>query len=67
MGIGYVSKPKNKNKINILGVNFDNTTMLEMVENIKQFISSNTDDNLFIVTANPEIVDYATEHEQYRI
>ncbi|MDU3969831.1 MAG: N-acetylglucosaminyldiphosphoundecaprenol N-acetyl-beta-D-mannosaminyltransferase TarA [Staphylococcus epidermidis] len=55
-----------KNKINILGVNFDNTTMLEMVENIKQFISSNTDDNLFIVTANPEIVDYATEHEQYR-
>ena len=36
--------------------------MLEMVENIKQFISSNTDDNLFIVTANPEIVDYATEH-----
>ena len=67
MGIGYVSKPKNKNKINILGVNFDNTTMLEMVENIKQFISSNTDDNLFIVTANPEIVDYATEHEQYSL
>ncbi|OMG43605.1 N-acetylmannosaminyltransferase, partial [Paenibacillus macerans] len=55
-----------KDKINILGVNFDNTTMLEMVENIKQFISSNTDDNLFIVTANPEIVDYATEHELYR-
>ena len=66
MGIEYVSKPRIKDKINILGVNFDNTTMLEMLENIKQFISSNTDDNLFIVTANPEIVDYATEHELYR-
>ena len=29
-----------KDKINILGVSFDNTTMLEMVENIKQFISA---------------------------
>ena len=65
-GLDMYQNQRIKNKINILGVNFDNTTMLEMVENIKQFISSNTDDNLFIVTANPEIVDYATEHEQYR-
>ena len=65
-GLNMYQNQRIKNKINILGVNFDNTTMLEMVENIKQFISSNTDDNLFIVTANPEIVDYATEHELYR-
>ena len=65
-GLNMYQNQRIKDKINILGVSFDNTTMLEMVENIKQFISSNTDDNLFIVTANPEIVDYATEHELYR-
>ena len=62
-GLNMYQNQRIKDKINILGVSFDNTTMLEMVENIKQFISSNPDDNLFIVTANPEIVDYATEHE----
>ena len=46
-GLNMYQNQRIKDKINILGVSFDNTTMLEMVENIKQFISSNTDDNLF--------------------
>ena len=40
--------------------------MLDMVENIKHFFENNTNDNLFIVTANPEIVVYASEHVTYR-
>lgn len=52
-------------KVNILGVLFDNTTMKDMVNNVKTFFTKETDKNLFIVTANPEIVDYATEHEHY--
>lgn len=60
------NKQFNNSKVNILGVNFNNTTILELVENIKLFFSTKTDKNLFIVTANPEIVDYATEHCSYR-
>lgn len=60
------NKQFNNSKVNILGVNFNNTTILELVENIKLFFSTKTDKNLFIVTANPEIVDYATEHRSYR-
>ena len=57
---------QNKNsKVNILGVKFNNTTMLEMTKNIKSFFEKNENQNLFIVTANPEIVDYATEHPSY--
>ena len=54
----------NNSKVNILGVQFNNTTMLEMTKNIKSFLK-NENQNLFIVTANPEIVDYATEHPSY--
>ena len=61
----YSSKRKN-DKVDILGVQFDNVTMLDMVENIKHFFENNTNDNLFIVTANPEIVVYASEHVTYR-
>ncbi|MGO3050481.1 N-acetylmannosaminyltransferase [Staphylococcus casei] len=54
------------NKVDILSVYFDNVTLIDMQENIKQFFLSEAKDNLFIVTANPEIVDYATEHNEYR-
>ena len=48
-------------KIDILGVRFDNVTMLEMVENITAYVENEAqDDNMWIVTANPEIVDYAS-------
>ena len=50
-------------KIDILGVRFDNVTMLEMVENITAYVENEAqDDNMWIVTANPEIVDYASTH-----
>ncbi|UDI78964.1 WecB/TagA/CpsF family glycosyltransferase [Staphylococcus taiwanensis] len=54
------------NKVDILGVQFDNVTMIEMIEYVKSFFAQDAKDNLFIVTANPEIVDYATEHVSYR-
>lgn len=53
-------------KVDILGVQFDNVTMLDMIEHVKTFFTQDTEDNLFIVTANPEIVDYASEHSTYR-
>ena len=55
----------NNSKVNVLGVKFNNTTMLQMIENIKSFFENKTEKNLFIVTANPEIVVYATEHPSY--
>lgn len=57
---------KLNNKVDILGVKFDNSTMSQMVDNIKQFFAEETKDNLFIVTANPEIVNYADKHPTYR-
>ena len=53
-------------KIDVLSVYFDNVTLLEMRNNIKRFFLADEGENLFIVTANPEIVDYATENEAYR-
>ena len=53
-------------KVDILGVKFNNVTMLDMIEHVKTFFSQETEDNLFIVTANPEIVDYASEHSTYK-
>ena len=44
-------------KVDILGVQFNNVTMLDMIEHVKTFFTQETEDNLFIVTANPEIVD----------
>ncbi|UQS85021.1 WecB/TagA/CpsF family glycosyltransferase [Apilactobacillus apisilvae] len=51
------------NKINILGFNFLNTTFKKFMETIKARVDKNQ--NTFIVTANPEIVTYALDHEQY--
>lgn len=36
-----VEETSNTSKVDILGVNFDNTTMLQMVENIKTFLRIN--------------------------
>ncbi|EOB7097215.1 TPA: WecB/TagA/CpsF family glycosyltransferase [Staphylococcus aureus] len=60
-----VEERSNTAKVDILGVDFDNTTMLQMVENIKTFFANQSTNNLFIVTANPEIVNYATTHQAY--
>ena len=40
------------NKVNVLSVYFDNVTLEDMQENVKQFFLSNSPENLFIVTAN---------------
>ena len=53
-------------KVNVLSVLFDNVTLTEMRDRVKLFFESETDKNLFIVTANPEIVDFATENADYR-
>ena len=60
-----VEERSNTAKVDILGVDFDNTTMLQMVENIKTFFANQSTNNLFIVTANPEIVNYATTYQAY--
>ena len=52
-------------KVNVLSVLFDNVTLTEMRDRIKLF-ESQSEKNLFIVTANPEIVDFSTENEAYR-
>ena len=53
-------------KVNVLSVLFDNVTLTEMRDRIKLFFESQSEKNLFIVTANPEIVDFSTENEAYR-
>src|SRR5690606_25974672 len=50
-------------RVNILGLAFDNTTLEAMTETIKKRIAAN--EKTFIVTANPEIVMYANEHVDY--
>ena len=37
-------------KVDILGVQFNNVTMLDMIEHVKTFFTQETEDNLFIVT-----------------
>ncbi|MBM0868652.1 N-acetylglucosaminyldiphosphoundecaprenol N-acetyl-beta-D-mannosaminyltransferase TarA [Staphylococcus auricularis] len=53
------------NKVNVLSVYFDNVSMTDMTHDINQFFNQPHDENLFIVTANPEIIDYATMHPDY--
>ena len=36
--------------MDILGVQFNNVTMLDMIEHVKTFFTQETEDNLFIVT-----------------
>ena len=52
--------------INVLGLPFANLTAYEMVERIKYFVNQETNDNLFIVTANPEIAHYAYNNNHYQ-
>ncbi|WP_268912749.1 WecB/TagA/CpsF family glycosyltransferase [Lentilactobacillus sp. SPB1-3] len=51
------------NDVNILGVNFDNTTL----ENFMDIITNRINEHrrTFVVTANPEIVMYAQSHSQF--
>lgn len=51
-------------KINILGVNFDNVNMQEAVEKCKEFIASNT--GHLVVTPNPEIVMRAKDNPEFK-
>ncbi|MCP6640070.1 hypothetical protein NL504_26475, partial [Klebsiella pneumoniae] len=54
-----------QNKVDILSVQFDNVTMDEMKEAVMHFRETDTTDNMFVVTANPEIVDYALDDRSY--
>ncbi len=51
-------------KINILGVNFDNVNMQEAVEKCKEFIASDT--GHLVVTPNPEIVMRAKDNPEFK-
>lgn len=58
-------RTENANKVDILSVQFDNVTMQEMHDHVMRFREAYTTDNMFVVTANPEIVDYALEDQAY--
>ncbi|WP_034528348.1 WecB/TagA/CpsF family glycosyltransferase [Secundilactobacillus oryzae] len=49
--------------VTVLGIPFINTTNDTFVHQL--FEEINTDQNIFVVTANPEIVMYADEHPEY--
>lgn len=51
-------------KINVLGVNFDNVNMQEAIEQCENFIKS--DSSHLIVTPNPEMVMLAKENEEFK-
>ncbi|PNZ81741.1 UDP-N-acetyl-D-mannosamine transferase [Staphylococcus microti] len=53
-------------RVNVLGVMFDNVSMASMRHAILSYSQTNTSHNLFVVTANPEIVHYASETPAYR-
>ncbi len=55
-----------KNKVDVLSVSFDNVTLFDMQHNINQFFNTQQHQNMFIVTANPEIVYYAFHHKSYQ-
>lgn len=52
------------NKINVLGIDFDNVNMQEAVEKCKVFLSGDTSN--LIVTPNPEIVMAAKDNEEFK-
>ncbi|GGI43440.1 WecB/TagA/CpsF family glycosyltransferase [Mammaliicoccus stepanovicii] len=52
--------------INVLGLPFANLTANDMVDRIKYFVNQETVDNMFIVTANPEIAHYAYHNNHYQ-
>lgn len=53
-------------KVDVLGLDYDNVTMYEMVQRIYSYFEKKQQDNMFIVTANPEITLYARQHPMYR-
>lgn len=57
---------KHNQKVNVLSVYFDNVTLVDMRLNVKKYFEQQQYQSLFIVTANPEIVDYASNHKGYR-
>lgn len=61
----YVWKNDKSETVSIFGIPFNNVSKKEMTGHINEFVHSNTIDNLFIVTANPEIAYYAHTHESY--
>ncbi len=52
------------NKIDVLGIKFDNVDMKEAVQRCKKFISSNGGN--LVVTPNPEIVMRAKDNEEFK-
>ncbi|HHU6750380.1 TPA: N-acetylglucosaminyldiphosphoundecaprenol N-acetyl-beta-D-mannosaminyltransferase TarA [Staphylococcus pseudintermedius] len=60
----YTFKEK-KAQVQVMDVMFDNVTLMDMHQNILKYMHTETKHNLFIVTANPEIVHYASENPLY--
>jgi len=56
---------KQYEKVNVLGSEFDNISMMETMKIVSDFMKNNTKENMFIVTANPEIVYYAKQNQDY--
>lgn len=52
--------------VNVLGLPFANLTATEMVDRVQHFVNHKTKENLFIVTANPEIAHYAYNNNHYQ-
>lgn len=57
---------KSHAQVQVLDVLFDNVTLLDMREHIMRYMHTDTPYNLFVVTANPEIVHYASEDPLYQ-
>ncbi|MGV3042953.1 N-acetylglucosaminyldiphosphoundecaprenol N-acetyl-beta-D-mannosaminyltransferase TarA [Staphylococcus rostri] len=53
-------------QVNVLGILFDDVTLSNMHQAILTYSRTKTPHNLFIVTANPEIVHYASETPAYQ-
>ncbi|MFS0864975.1 WecB/TagA/CpsF family glycosyltransferase [Fredinandcohnia sp. 179-A 10B2 NHS] len=53
-----------KNKVDILGVEFINTTLLQLVNTLTTRLKN--EEKTFIVTANPEIVMQSIQDEEYK-
>ncbi len=53
----------NKKNVNILGVNFYNTTLKDLIHELTSKLVNK--EKLFLITANPEIVMYALKDQSY--
>lgn len=54
----------NQHIVDVLSIPFINTTKDQLVKDMNQRISRN--EKTFVVTANPEIVEYANAHQEYK-